>query len=72
MSHKYEFLSSVAILQPSAQASDLFAMSATTATDVVLSATSAVSFTSASLSRVMFKVTVNGVVYYIPASTVAW
>ena len=74
---KYDFLSGTTILQPSAQASDLFAMSATTVTDVVLSATSAAMFVAgasgaACLARVLLKVTVNGTVYYVPCSTVAW
>ena len=60
------------VVQPAETSADTLQITALSAANVAVSATSAVAFTSASLSRVMVKVTINGTVYYIPASTVAW
>jgi len=60
------------VVQPAETSADTLQVTALSAANIVTSATSAVSFTSASLSRVMLKVTVNGTVYYVPCSTVAW
>lgn len=60
------------VIQPAETSADTLQLTARTASDVIVAATSAVSFTSASLSTLILKVTVNGTVYYIPASSVSW
>ena len=60
------------VVQPAETSADTFQLTALSAANVITAATSAVSFTSGSLSTHMLKVTVNGTVYYIAASTAAW
>ncbi len=65
------------VVQPAETSADTLQLTARTVTNVAVSATSAATFVAgvsgaACLARVMIPVTINGTVYYIPASTVAW
>lgn len=60
------------VIQPAETSADTWQMTARTATNLVVSATSAVAFTSASLSRNILTVVVNGTTYYIPCATSTW
>ena len=69
---KYSALSGTFMPQPIETASDQIIIVASSANNIVVSATSAVAFTSASLCRNIVTVVVNGTTYYIPASTSTW
>lgn len=65
------------VVQPAETSADTFQLTAVSGANVVTSATSAAVFVAgasgaACLARVLLKVTVNGTVYYVPCSTVAW
>lgn len=60
------------VTEPAETSADTFQLTARTTADVIVAATSAVAFTSGSLSTLILKVTVNGTEYYIPASSTAW
>jgi len=65
------------VVQPAETSADTFQLTAVSGANVAISATSAAVFVAgasgaACLARVMLKVTINGVVHYVPCSTVAW
>ena len=69
---KYSALSGTFMPQPIETVSDQIIITASSANNIVVSATSAVSFTSASLSRNIITMVINGVTYYVPAATSTW
>lgn len=69
---KYSALSGTFIPQPIETATDQIIIVASSANNIVVSATAGTQFTSASLSRNIITMVINGTTYYIPASTTVW
>lgn len=65
------------VVQPAETSADTIQVTARTATDVVVSAASGAMFVAgasgaACLARNYITVVINGVTYYVPASTTTW
>lgn len=60
------------VIQPAETSADTLQVTARTATNIVVSATAGIQFASASLARNIITMVINGVTYYVPASTSTW
>ena len=69
---KYSALSGTFIPQPIETTADQLTIVASSAANVVVSATAGIQFASASLARNIITVVINGVTYYVPCSTSTW
>lgn len=69
---KYSALSGTFIPQPIETATDQIIIVASSANNIVVSATAGIQFASASLARNIITMVINGVTYYVPASTSTW
>lgn len=69
---KYSALSGTFMPQPIETDSDQIMIVASSANNIVVSATAGIQFASASMARSIITVNINGTVYYIPASLSTW
>ena len=77
MADPYSNPTSRFVTQPAETSADTFQITSLSGANLVESAASAAIFVAgasgaACLARVMLKITVNGVVHYVPCSTVVW